>query len=338
MPIPEKLKPYAKMLGYPDSETLGQLLTILFNSEDKIRIAVALPGTIPELSEKTGFGIVKTEQIVKDLHMKGLINEKMDSQKKYRLYPGMIELRDASSLAPGIDKEVLRLWNVMIREEMPKKVAYLEEMGYPPMMRVIPIEETVESQSLVLDVDSARNIVQNAEQIVAIPCVCRMTARSLDRSPDCPGPDKDINLCLMINQFGNESIKRGIGEIISSKEAIRRLEIAEEAGLVHVTRNNVKKDMILCNCCSCCCTGMFMVNEANYASFAPSRFRIKLDEDACVACGTCEDRCQFHAIEVNDIAQINLEKCFGCGVCVSTCPSQALVLEEVRSKEHIRVT
>ena len=234
MPIPEQLKAYAKVLGFPDSEVLGQLLTLLFNSEDKIKIAVALPGTIPELSEKTGFAIVKTEQIVKDMHLKGLINERMDSQKKYRLYPGIIELRDSSSLAPGIDKEVLRLWNIMIREEMPKKVPYLKEMGYPPMMRVIPIEETVESQSLVLDVDSARNIVQNAEQIVAIPCVCRMTARSLGRSPDCPAPDKDINLCLMINQFGNESMKRGIGEIISSKEAIRRLEIAEEANEISV--------------------------------------------------------------------------------------------------------
>lgn len=338
MQIPEQLKPYAEVLGYPDSETLGQLLTILYDSEEKIKMAAAMPGTIQELSEKTGFTIDQTERIVKDLHLNGLINERMDSKKNYRLYPGMIELRDASSLTPGIDKEVFRLWNVLIREEMPTKVPYLEKMGLPPMMRVIPVEETVESQSLVLDVDSARDIIQKADQIVAIPCVCRKTARALGKNPECPGPDTDISLCLMINHFGDEAMKRGVGEVISSKEAIRRLEIAEDAGLVHVTRNNVKKDMILCNCCSCCCTGMFMVNQADYAAFAPSRFRVKLDEDACVACGICEDRCQFHAIEVNDIAQINLEKCFGCGVCVSTCASQALVLEEVRPREYIRVT
>lgn len=338
MPIPEKLKSYAEVLGYPDSETMGRLFTILYDTEEKIDMAAAMPGTIPELSEKTGFSIEQTEYIVKDMHQKGLINERMGKNKYYRLYPGMIELRDASSLIPGIDKEVLRLWTVLIREEMPKNIPWMIEKELPPMMRVIPVEETVESKNLVLDVDSCRDIVKKADRVVAIPCVCRKTARATGISPNCLGPDEDINLCMMINKFGDEAIVRGIGEVISSEEAIRRLEIAEAAGLVHVTRNNVKEDMILCNCCSCCCTGLYMVNQADYAAFAPSRFRVKIDEEACIACGACEERCQFHAIEVNDVVQIDLEKCFGCGACVSTCPGQALVLEEIRPKEHIRVT
>ncbi len=72
--------------------------------------------------------------------------------------------------------------------------------------------------------------------------------------------------------------------------------------------------------------------------FAPSRFRVKLDEEECTGCETCIDRCQFKAIEVDDIARINMDKCFGCGNCVQTCPSEALILEEIRPKEFIRVT
>lgn len=337
MPIPEELKSYAAQLGYPTSKTLEQLLALLFDTEEKIKIAASMPGSIPELSAKTGISIEKTEQVLGELHHNGAVNKKMYDQSRYRLYPGMIELRDASALTPGISREMIQLWDDLVRKEMPKIVPQLEEMGLPPMMRVIPIEEAVESKSQVLDVDSARHIVLGAEQIVAIPCVCRKTAREVGRGDDCPAPD-DLNLCLLINRFGDEALDRGIGELLTPKETVRRLEAAEEAGLVHLTRNNVKDDMILCNCCSCCCTGLFMLNQVGYNSFAPSRFRVKLDEDACTACETCVDRCQFHAITMADIAQIDLEKCFGCGVCVETCPSEALALEEVRPKEHIRVT
>ncbi|MCK7466983.1 MAG: hypothetical protein MZU91_01745 [Desulfosudis oleivorans] len=41
---------------------------------------------------------------------------------------------------------------------------------------------------------------------------------------------------------------------------MRRLTLAEEAGLVHTVRNNVKDDMFMCNCCPCCCTAMFLHN------------------------------------------------------------------------------
>jgi heterodisulfide reductase subunit A-like polyferredoxin len=103
-------------------------------------------------------------------------------------------------------------------------------------------------------------------------------------------------------------------------------------------RNNVKKDMFMCNCCSCCCTGLYLVNDLGYAGgVAPSRFRVKLDEDVCAGCGDCEDRCQFHAISIDETAIIDHEKCYGCGNCAITCPEEALTLEEIRPKEHIRV-
>jgi NAD-dependent dihydropyrimidine dehydrogenase PreA subunit len=48
--------------------------------------------------------------------------------------------------------------------------------------------------------------------------------------------------------------------------------------------------------------------------------------------------CQFVAIEVDAIAQSNLDKCFGSGACVPTCPTEAPSLEEIRPLENIRVT
>ena len=225
----------------------------------------------------------------------------------------------------------------MIRDEMPDIIPTWKKLNVPPMMRTIPVEAAVDTRSTVLDVDSARNIIENAWQIVAIPCVCRATRHSLNKSPDCPAPE-DAHICMLINLFGQEALERGIGTQITKEEALVKLQAAEDAGLVHMTRNNVKNDLALCNCCSCCCTGLFMVNQIKYDAFAPSRFRIRLDKDSCVGCGTCVDRCQFHAIECEDIAVIDLDSCFGCGNCVSTCPNEALVLEEIRSRDFIRTT
>jgi MinD superfamily P-loop ATPase len=81
-----------------------------------------------------------------------------------------------------------------------------------------------------------------------------------------------------------------------------------------------------------------MVNQTGYLdALAPSRFKVKLDADACSGCGLCEDRCQFHAISVDEVAVVDGDKCYGCGNCVITCPDEALTLEEVRPLEHIRV-
>jgi NAD-dependent dihydropyrimidine dehydrogenase PreA subunit len=340
MPAPEKLKFYAKRLGYPHSENMGKILSFIFDTPEKQDLAACLPGSIKNLAQQTGMPLEMVDKTIQELRRTGAVckNQRDTREKEFLLYPGIIEFRDAVLLTPGIDIKMVEMMDYAIREEMPEIIVpIMIKTKTPPVMRTIPIEETIDSQSQVLDIDSARNLVEIADQIVAVPCVCRSSRHSLNKSPDCPAP-KDLNLCLLLNRFGNEALDRGIGTLISKEEAVNRLKAAEEAGLVHMTRNNVKKDMSLCNCCSCCCTGLFLVNQVNYAAFAPSRFRVKLQEEACVGCGTCEDRCQFNAIQVDDVALIDPDKCFGCGNCVPTCPGDALILEEIRPKEFIRVT
>lgn len=340
MPIPEKLKFYAKQLGYSKSETMGKILSIIFDTKEKQDIAAALPESAERLAELTKIPLETVKDNLSVLRKTGAVckNQRNAYKNQFMLYPGMIELRDAVLLTPDVDLDMVEMWDYIIREEMPELIVpVMVELETPPVMRTIPVEETIESDSKVLDIDSARSFVENADQIVAIPCVCRSSRHSLNKSPDCPAP-KDLNLCLLLNRFGNEAMARGVGTLLSKKEAIERLKAAEDAGLVHMTRNNVKKDMAVCNCCSCCCTGMFLVNQIDYSAFTPSRFRVKLIDEECIGCETCVDRCQFHAITVDDIALIDLEKCFGCGNCVQTCPSDALILEEIRPKEFIRVT
>ncbi|NVM03427.1 MAG: 4Fe-4S binding protein [Candidatus Helarchaeota archaeon] len=339
MPIPKALKSYAAQMGFPNSETMARIFEILYDEEDDLKVVKALsrPRTMEKLIEKTGLPEKRVREIVELLLSRGAISQPMKSPDLYRLFPAMIELRDASCLNPNAPQELFELWEKIVYEELPPLISMLENLKIPPVMRVIPIERSVEVQNAVLDPDSARKIFQDAEIVSVIPCVCRKVARKNNRSQDCPAPEDAV--CMQTNGFAKMILKTGIAEQISNEEAVRRISLAEEAGLVHMVRNNIKKDMFMCNCCSCCCTGLYITNQVGYLEgIAPSRFRAKLNVEACVGCGTCETRCQFHAISLDEVASINHEKCYGCGNCVITCPEEALVLEEIRPLEHIRVT
>jgi len=54
--------------------------------------------------------------------------------------------------------------------------------------------------------------------------------------------------------------------------------------------------------------------------------KYKIDETACVNCGTCIGECPVKAItQSGDTCEININKCVGCGNCVGMCPNSAIV-------------
>lgn len=338
MPIPHQLIPYATRLGFPDSQTMARIFAILYNEPDSVAIAGAMPGTLQEIAVKTGLGELRVKEIAERLLHTGAISRMPAKSGAYRLFSAMIELRDAVVISPDCPQELFELWDILIRDEMPTLIPLLKSLGLPPMLRVIPIEETVKSASQVLDADSARRIIRAASLITAIPCPCRTQARRVGRSGGCPAP-KEVNLCMQINGFAEAVVDRGVGERLSIEEALGRLCLAEEAGLVHTARNNVKDDMFMCNCCPCCCTAIFLHNQLGYdASLAPSRFHALVDAALCTGCGACVEKCPFHALSVDEVAMVDEKRCMGCGNCAQVCPVEAITLEEARPPEFIRRT
>jgi electron transport complex protein RnfB len=63
------------------------------------------------------------------------------------------------------------------------------------------------------------------------------------------------------------------------------------------------------------------------AKAVQSNYFAEVNEEECVGCETCLDRCHMEAITmVEDRAVVNLDRCIGCGLCVTTCTTGALQL------------
>ena len=74
-----------------------------------------------------------------------------------------------------------------------------------------------------------------------------------------------------------------------------------------------------------------------YLSYDPAGwYEVKnpiVDDDKCIACGLCEQSCDYDAVHViskGDIrtAVVNTSKCYGCGLCTTVCPTKAIYFPE----------
>ena len=51
----------------------------------------------------------------------------------------------------------------------------------------------------------------------------------------------------------------------------------------------------------------------------------KIDQNKCIACGTCDVECPRGAVIISEMGKFSIdeEKCVGCGICASVCPVDA---------------
>ena len=128
------------------------------------------------------------------------------------------------------------------------------------------------------------------------------------------------SVCMHFGSMGRYIVEMGMGRQITKEEALKILRDATEERLVHVCDNVQGSLRTICNCCPCCCgflqaklvNGLDTVSRSNYVA--------RVDAEACITCGTCEDRCPVYAITiVGDVVAVDRDVCIGCGVCTPTC-------------------
>jgi len=208
----------------------------------------------------------------------------------------------------------VREQNDWTREELLKD--YVSQMT--PF--TVPVNISIQGQQTVLDLSSVENILRSAEIISLEDCDCRVKWHK------CDAP---LDVCLSLGDEAREAMKHGARRI-SLAQALVTLKRSHEAGLVHLafTFKGKEKPEVICSCCSCCCHSLSaLVRFGIPDHVVASEYITSNNDETCDNCGTCVQRCQFHARQlINAKLVFNQAKCFGCGLCVTTCPTKSITL------------
>lgn len=192
--------------------------------------------------------------------------------------------------------------------------------------KLVNIKEEIVLKDLetIIPYSQAKDIIMlNPERIVALDCPCRLSREN---------PCLPLDVCLIVGDPFASFILEHQPEksrLVSSGEAMEILQAEHERG--HVSHAFFKDAMLnrfyaICNCCACCC-GAFQAHRNGTPMLMSSGYTAEINEELCEGCGTCQEFCQFSAIQmVDEIATIDREACFGCGVCVDKCQNNLIVL------------
>jgi Pyruvate/2-oxoacid:ferredoxin oxidoreductase delta subunit len=213
--------------------------------------------------------------------------------------------------------------NDWTREELMEK--YVKKMT--PV--TIPVNVTIKGQQTIMDLSSVKKILSHARTISLEDCGCR------EKFHKCSAP---LDVCIGLDEDAKEAIKRGAKEV-SRSEALAALKRSHEAGLVHMsyTFQSKEKPGVICSCCSCCCHSLSaLVRFGIPDHVVASRYIATQNDETCSNCGTCVQRCQFHARQLKeDRLVFDQSKCFGCGLCITTCPTSSIrLVPRTKQKEH----
>jgi len=244
--------------------------------------------------------------------------EKREGQLRFRLAPFVVGIYEAQltrmnpTLAGLVD-------------------AYMDDGGAiglmsaePAIHRVVPAQAAVKPE-WILPYDDVRAVLEEAKSFQVRDCICRVQMDQTDRECDFP-----LRVCLMYYTKDRPASP----DDISRDEALAILDEAEEIGLVHSVCN-VQTGALLpegmgyvCNCCGCCCVVLRGITKWGITnSVAHAAFYAQINEEDCVNCGDCVDRCHVDAISEQDGRRtVVRDRCIGCGLCVTGCPTGAASL------------
>jgi Pyruvate/2-oxoacid:ferredoxin oxidoreductase delta subunit/predicted transcriptional regulator len=321
----------AAAVGAPDSKIIPAIFEALTDErEAQLLLAASPPATVAELSEKTGIESEEIERMIDPLFEKGLIfkSKKPEGVRYYRPRH-LMQLHDATGVAVNIPQKVLDLWKEHTRTEWIDYVKKLEESLPRPVLRVIPVNVSVEPSSQVLAFEDMKQLVDDARNLAVTRCSCR----AIDGACGMP-----IDVCIQVDKAADYAIERGSGRQLTKQEAMEILEMCEQEGLVHVADNRRSLGMVICNCCGDCCINWTSLKYGANKFAAPSRFRATVAADECNACELCLDRCYFDALAVDDdsgVAVVDQENCMGCGLCAVVCPTDAISMELARPEDFV---
>jgi len=358
----------AGMLPFPITDTLMEIMQLLYTEEEIDFIIKAFKRrpslTLEQLKEKTGMPEEEILKNVNSLAKKGALFNQPSSRglMVYRLLPlimiGVFEYTYMKKIEyTEREKKIAVLFDKLfeeVQEVIQDKYDMMLPMfkQIPPIDRTVPVYENVEGNEIkieinkeiepheeeVLTANKIRDIINKFDDIAVGHCFCRNHQDLLGE----PCQITDLReTCFTFGKSARFVTSQGFGRLISKEEALEIFKKAEEDGLVHKVfhpHGNIEKDETsICNCCKDCCATFKLWKEGVIPMVNVTNYLAKTDQDLCVGCGTCVEKCPTDAIELNENnkAERNPDWCIGCGICARFCPESAISLLEGRRTVYV---
>ncbi len=336
VPLIDRLNKYP--IGLPDSETLRQILAILF-SEEEAFVASRFPleeTTLAELVRATGWRPERLAPTLEKMAEKGLVMDLPYNGKTfYLLLPGLIGFFEFSFMKQRQDLPIAELAQLMHEYlfEDPENAMGREFFGgKTPLTRSLVYEEHIPVHSAVTTYESAREIIRKAGYGAVGMCYCRHKKEHLNKSCEKKAPTQEI--CISLGTAARFMVRRGFAEQRSVDDLLAVIDRARDLHLTHITDNIRHKPSFICNCCSCCCELLGGVMQGFPHGIAKSNYTLSINAETCIGCGLCQKACNVQALEATAIdsgkkkkrMQVLSDHCLGCGACISACPSKSLSL------------
>jgi NAD-dependent dihydropyrimidine dehydrogenase PreA subunit len=272
------------------------------------------------IASRTGLAPEEASARLQKMADKELVwNYKKEGKSLFRLAPFIVGIYEASS----IDHELAH----MVEEYLSSGGAEGIMGPQPAIHRVVPANNAVKLE-LILPYDDVKALLLDSKSFNLRDCICRIQQKHMGH--ECGFP---LRTCLSFSPTEPASGPHSI----SKEEALAFLDEAENLGLVHTVRNVMKGVGYVCNCCGCCCGLLRGITDWGIEnSVAHANYFAEINAEECVGCGTCNERCQVHAIsEENEISVVDRQKCIGCGLCVTGCPNGAARLQRKPDTEIV---
>lgn len=180
-------------------------------------------------------------------------------------------------------------------------------------------------------IEECEQIFDLATSIVQLPCVCRHFAKK---------PEAGYCLGVTVTPI-DDTLDRAFAayaggpdapaiQHLTRPQASALLRRAESEGLMHsVWTFKTPYIGAICNCkLDAGCMAMRTTLTLDYPTMLKGEYLAQVDDEGCVGCGACVERCPFSAMSlgVAGAALVDPAACYGCGICRSACATDAIVL------------
>lgn len=272
-------------------------------AEVALSMKVRVPATAEEIAEKCGKDPVRTEELLQEMSVIGLIEYNWENEDRHKQYvlpmfvPGCAEFMVMNKEQVEEHTEIADFFEQMSRLPLEKVTPMVPPGGAGIGMHVIPVEKAIPTDQKSASVEHISHWLNKYKDKYAVgACSCRRQQRIRGEGTG----DIEADLCIGVGDMADYLVETGKGRYIDIDEVMEILQRSEDNGYVHQITNidGEEKIFAICNCAPGVCNALRTSQLFNTPNMSRSAYIASVDKQNCVACGRCVEFCPSGATKL----------------------------------------